>query len=217
METTLNHHSHECRPVDGQSGPQGRVLSCTDSVSSPQVPEISLARTDLSVSGTAVRPVLGSAGLHQGASASHCMAQEAGDSDFCLHARHPDSGVQPSGGRVGSSDCSPNVDAGRLYNQPEEIRPDTGTGFDLHWTVVSDVLGADFSAGGHEGCSDLLCPVILQGGLLQASTSVSTSGSHCSDLAGCAVCSPVHETGSVVPERLVVESFGAEPSGIHEC
>ena len=53
--------------------------ACIDSVSSPQVPEIPLARTDLSVSGIAIQSVLGTTGLHQGAGTSHCMAQKAGD------------------------------------------------------------------------------------------------------------------------------------------
>ena len=76
----------------------------------------------------------------------------------------------------------------------------------------------DFSAGSQEGHSDLLCLVLLPGGLLQASTSRSTSpGSHGTDLAGHTICSPAHETSPVAPERSVVESVRTEPSGVHEC
>ena len=97
-----------------------------------------------SVSDIAVRSVLSSAGPYQGACTRHLLAQEAGDPDLFLPRRHLDSGVYPLGGRVSGPDCSPNVDAGKLYHQPEEIRPDTGPGFGLHWRAVSDGPGTDF-------------------------------------------------------------------------
>ena len=118
---------------------------------------------------------------------------------------------------MGGSNCSPNVDAGRLCNQLE-IRSDSGPGFGLHWRVVLDGLGADFSAGRQERRSDLLCLVALPGGLLQASTSVSSSpGSHVGDLVGCPICSPAHETDPVVLQGSVVKSSRTEPSGVREC
>ena len=52
--------------MDGQPGSQGHVLPCTDPSGTSQVPEISLAGTDLPISGSAVRSVLGSLSFYQG-------------------------------------------------------------------------------------------------------------------------------------------------------
>ena len=69
---------------NGQSRPQGCVLSCTDLAQSPEVLEVSLTGTDLSVLGSAIWPVLGTMGLHQGVGAHHCISQEARDPDVHL-------------------------------------------------------------------------------------------------------------------------------------
>ena len=94
MDSILNYDSGEPRPVVGQPGPQGRILSCTDSVQSPEVLEVSLTGTDLSVSGSAVWPVVSAMGLHQGVGTCHCSSQEARDPDLCPPG-YSDNGAPP--------------------------------------------------------------------------------------------------------------------------
>ena len=103
------------------------------------------------------------------------------------------------------SDCSPNLDSGMLYYQPDEVRPHFCVGSSLYWGVIPNGPGSDLSPRPQEGCINLRGHVTWQGRLLQASTSVCLAlGSHGSGLVGHVTCPPSDEADSVVPEGSLV-------------
>ena len=78
----LDHNSGGSRSVDDQSRPQRHILSCTDLVQPPEVLEVSLAGSDISVPGSAVWSVYGSTSLYPGSGAGYCLFQVARDPGF---------------------------------------------------------------------------------------------------------------------------------------
>ena len=70
-------------------------------------------------------------------------------------------------------------DSGRLYCRLKEVRPDSKSGSGIHRRDVLDRFRPGISSRNSEVYFDFLHPIVLYGGWLQTSTSVSqASGSH---------------------------------------